>query len=262
LENLKIIKIGSKIIDKESELKQALKIFADIPSPKILVHGGGSAANSFLERLGVQPKLVGGRRITDAGSLQVVQMVYAGLINKNIVAKLQALQCPAIGLSGADANTVSAVKRPVKEIDYGYVGDVSSINSAAIKKLLESGFVPIFCALTHDGKGQMLNTNADTIAAELAVGLADFYQTDLHFCFEKNGVLQDINDEASVIPLITLENYEQLKIKKIIANGMLPKIDNAFQSLNRGVRNVHISHYSALATLESTGTIKGTKITL
>lgn len=262
MENLKIIKVGGKIIDNEQELQQALKIFADIPSPKILVHGGGSAASAFLERLGIQPKLIGGRRITDAESLQVVQMVYAGLINKNIVAKLQSFNCPAIGLSGVDANSILAVKRPVKEIDYGYVGDVSSINSAAIKKLLESGFVPVFCALTHDGKGQILNTNADTIAAELAVALAGLYQTDLHFCFEKNGVLQDINDAASVIPQITLENYEQLKSNKIIADGMLPKIDNAFHSLKRGVRNVYITNYKALSTLKSTNIITGTKITL
>ena len=262
MENLKIIKIGGKIIDNEQELQQALKIFADIPSPKILVHGGGSVASAFLERLGIQPKLIGGRRITDAESLKVVQMVYAGLINKNIVANLQSFNCPAIGLSGADANSILAVKRPVKEIDYGYVGDVSSINSSAIKKLLESGFVPVFCALTHDGKGQILNTNADTIAAELAVALAGLYQTDLYFCFEKKGVLLDINDAASVIPHITLENYEQLKSKKVIADGMLPKIDNAFQSLKRGVRNVYITHYSALATLKSTNTITGTRITL
>jgi len=262
LENLKIIKIGGKIIDNEQELQQALKIFADIPSPKILVHGGGSAASTFLERLGIQPKLIGGRRITDLDSLKVVQMVYAGLINKNIVAKLQALDCQAIGLSGADANSILAVKRPVKEIDYGYVGDVSQVNATAISQLLDSGFIPVFCALTHDGKEQILNTNADTIAAELAVGLSSLYQTDLHFCFEKKGVLQDINDEASVIPLITLENYEQLKSKKIIADGMIPKLDNAFQSLKKGVRNVYITHYSALAALKSSNIIKGTRITL
>ncbi len=262
MEKLKIIKIGGKITDNEPELQQALKIFADIPSPKILVHGGGSAASAFLEKLGIRPKLIGGRRITDAESLKVVQMVYAGLINKNIVAKLQAINCPAIGLSGADIDAIRANKRPVQGIDYGFVGDVSRVNATAISQLIESGFVPVFCALTHDGKGQMLNTNADTVAAELAVGLSGLYQTDIHFCFEKKGVLKDSNDLSSVISNINLENYEQLKNEKVIADGMLPKIDNAFQALKKGVCNVYISHYSTLMVLNSTGKIKGTKITL
>lgn len=262
MQNLKIVKIGGKIIDSDQELHQTLETFAAISAPKILVHGGGSSASVFSEKLGIIPKLINGRRITHSESLKIVQMVYAGLINKNIVAKLQALNCQAIGLSGADANTIRAMKRPVKEIDYGYVGDISEVNSETISKLLQNGFIPVFCALTHDGYGQMLNTNADTIAAELAGALSNLYQTELIYCFENEGVLTNMNDSSSVIPIITPDIYEQLKSNKAITDGMFPKIDNAFQSLQKGVQNVYISHFSALSKLNSGDRISGTRITL
>ena len=254
MENLKIIKIGGKLIDDESEFSKALKVFAGLPAPKILVHGGGASATAISKQMGIKPNLQDGRRTTDADALKVVQMVYAGLINKNIVAGLQVLKCPALGLSGADGNSILAVKRPIRKIDYGYVGDVTEVNATAISKLITAGFVPVFCALTHDGKGQMLNTNADTIAAEIAVGLSDLYRTQLFFCFEKDGVLKDIDEPDSVIPHITKDSYKILKQNKIIAQGMLPKIDNAFQSLDKGVSEVCIGHFNALTNSNSVST--------
>jgi len=239
---LNIIKIGSNIINNTSELKKFLKLFSTMEGFKILVHGGGKKASELLPKLGIEPNMVNGRRITDAKTLEVVTMVYAGLFNKTIVAKLQALDCNAIGMSGADANSIQAHKRPVKEIDYGFAGDIDSINEDLITNLLNLGVTPVFCALTHDTKGQLLNTNADTIASELAIGLSGHYETTLNYCFELNGVLEDREDKDSVIQHMTTESYQELIEKGSIADGMLPKLHNCFHALAMGVGEVRIGN--------------------
>jgi acetylglutamate kinase len=250
---LNIIKIGGNVIDNSENLHRFLKDFAALDGYKILVHGGGKVATQLSATLGIEAKLVDGRRITDIETLRVVTMVYAGLINKNIVAALQAVHCNAIGLTGADGNFIKAKKRPVKTIDYGFVGDIDehSINPANLKSLLEAGFVPVFSALTHDGAGQLLNTNADTIASALAVALAELYDTTLIYCFEKKGVLQDIDDEDSVIRDINPQRYKELKERQIIAGGMLPKLDNAFTAISCGVKAVIIGHADELGQLKN-----------
>ncbi|MEJ2543269.1 MAG: acetylglutamate kinase [Calditrichaceae bacterium] len=249
-DKLTIVKIGGKVIDESGKLSSILKDFADLNGLKILVHGGGKKASQLLEKLNVPVKMFHGRRITDGPSLEIVQMVYAGLINKNIVAELQANNCLAIGLSGADGNTILAHKRPVNKIDFGFVGDVDQVNAEAIIKILKNGFIPVFCALTHDGNGQMLNTNADTIAAELGSALSSQYEVDIIYCFEMQGVMQDTKDADSVIAHINREKYAALKADNIISDGMIPKIDNAFAALDKGVQNVFIKHYSAINNLE------------
>lgn len=243
-QKLSIIKIGGNIIEDQESLSQFLKLFAQLEGPKILIHGGGKRATEFGRRLGIESKMVEGRRITDAKSLELVVMVYAGLVNKNIVAQLQANNSNAIGLSGADANTVIAVKRPVNKLDFGFVGDIVNVNAGSISKLLTADFVPVFCALTHDRNGQLLNTNADTIASELAIAMSQAYDTTLYYCFEKKGVLRSIKDEDSVIQKIDLKSYENLKQKKIVADGMLPKLDNCFHALNKDVQQVCIGDIS------------------
>ncbi len=262
MQKLKIIKIGGKVINEEEELDRFLPVFASLASPKILIHGGGKLATSYSEKMQIEPHLVDGRRITDRDTIDVVQMVYAGLINKNIVAALQAANCQALGLSGADLDSIRAIKRPVKRIDYGYVGDVVKVNTSAIKALIERGTVPVFCALTHDGQGQMLNTNADTIATELGIALSSEYLVDLIFCFEKKGVLKDLGDDTSFIPRITPGSYDQLKQDGAIVTGMIPKIDNAFRALNKGVQNVTITSFEDLFAFMDGGAGSGTRIVL
>ncbi|MDT3401555.1 acetylglutamate kinase [Mucilaginibacter terrae] len=248
---LYVIKIGGNVIDNSENLYHFLKDFTALDGYKILVHGGGKIATQISEQLGIEAKLVDGRRITDIETLRVVTMVYAGLINKNIVAQLQRFGTNAIGLTGADGNFIKAVKRPVKTIDYGFVGDLnnSSVNANNISNLMEAGFTPVFCALTHDGDGQMLNTNADTIASALAVALAKHYDTTLIYCFEKKGVLKDINDEDSLIREINPLRYEELKKEHIIHSGMLPKLDNAFTAIACGVKAVVIGKSDELGKL-------------
>ncbi len=248
---LNVIKIGGNVIDNSENLHRFLKDFASLEGYKILVHGGGKVATQLSATLGIEAKLVDGRRITDIETLRVVTMVYAGLINKNIVASLQAVGCNAIGLTGADGNFIKAKKRPVKTIDYGFVGDIdeNSISPENINKLMNAGFVPVFSALTHDGEGQLLNTNADTIASALAVALADAFETTLIYCFEKKGVLQDIDDEDSMIREIDPKRYEELKVQQIIAGGMLPKLDNAFSAIACGVKAVIIGHADELGNI-------------
>lgn len=245
---LNIIKIGGNVIDDDIQLEAFLEKFAAIPGKKILVHGGGKIASRVAEMMGLKVKMVDGRRITDKDMLDVVTMVYAGLTNKNIVATLQKYKCDAIGLSGADGNVIKAVKRPVKEIDYGFAGDIlaDSVNSLAIKKFLDAGFTPVFSAITHNGNGQLLNTNADTIASALAVNMTEHYETSLIYCFEKNGVLKDINDENSVIETITAKQFEMYKDSGIISEGMIPKLQNAFDAINKGVKSVYIGNASNL----------------
>lgn len=244
MEPLHIVKIGGNIIDDAAKLASFLQDFARIAGAKILVHGGGKIATEVSKSLGITAQMVEGRRITDAGSLKVVTMVYAGLINKNIVARLQASNCNAMGLTGADANIIPATKRLVGSIDYGFVGDIETagIHTANLRLLLENGLTPIMAPLTHDGAGNLLNTNADTIASALAVALAPFYDVRLVYCFEKKGVLQDVNDEQSVISDISPDKYRQLKTAGIITQGMIPKMDNAMQALHNGVKAVYIGH--------------------
>jgi acetylglutamate kinase len=250
-EDLYIIKIGGNVIDNSENLYKFLKDFTALKGHKILVHGGGKVATQLSETLGIEAKMIDGRRITDIETLRVVTMVYGGLINKNIVAQLQRFGTNAIGLTGADGDFIRTKKRPVKTIDYGFVGDMDekSINPENIKRLLDAGFTPAFCAITHDGEGQLLNTNADTIASALAVALAKLYHTTLIYCFEKAGVLKDITDEASLIQEIDPGYYEELKEKQIIHSGMLPKLDNAFTAIGCGVKQVIIGHADNLGLL-------------
>jgi acetylglutamate kinase len=252
-ESLYVIKIGGNVIDNSENLYHFLKDFEKLDGFKILVHGGGKVATQVAEDLGIEARLVDGRRITDIETLRVVTMVYGGLINKNIVAQLQRFGNNAIGLTGADGNFIRAKKRPVKTIDYGFVGDIdeNSINPDNISRLMKAGFTPVFCAITHDGEGQLLNTNADTIASALAVNLSSLYETTLIYCFEKRGVLQDIDDDDSLIREINPGHYEELKTQRIIHSGMLPKLDNAFTAIACGVQAVIIGKSDELGNLKN-----------
>jgi acetylglutamate kinase len=252
MKSLYIIKIGGNVIDNSENLHHFLKDFTALDGYKILVHGGGKVATQLSETLGIEAKLVDGRRITDIQTLRVVTMVYGGLINKNIVAQLQHYGNNAIGLTGADGNLIQTKKRPVKTIDYGFVGDIdeSSVDSKGIASLMEAGFTPVFCALTHNGEGQLLNTNADTIASALAVSLSALFETTLIYCFEKKGVLMDVNDDDSIIRAIDPVKYEELKTKQIIHSGMLPKLENAFTAIACGVKAVVIGHSDDLGELK------------
>ncbi len=248
---LYIIKIGGNIIDDEKKLAAFLKEFASIDEHKILVHGGGKQATRLAEELKISQQVVEGRRITDAETLKVVTMVYAGLINKNIVAALQASNCNSMGLCGADGDTILAHKRKHPVMDYGFVGDVDTINTSLITFLLEKNITPVFAPITHDQQGQLLNTNADTIAQELAKGLSGFFEVTLVYSFEKSGVLLDTNDDRTLVPEINPESYHQLKAGKKIFAGMIPKLDNAFTALNSGVKKVIIGKAEELKSLLS-----------
>ena len=242
MEKLSIVKIGGNIIEDEASLTAFLKLFSNLEGKKILVHGGGKRATAMATKIGIASKMVNGRRITDAETLEVITMVYGGLVNKNIVAKLQALQIDAIGLTGADVNSIKSKKRPIREIDYGFVGDVKEVASNSIDTLIQADFTPVFCAITHDGKGQLLNTNADTIASQIAIGMSKIYKTSVYYCFELNGVLKDFNDKKSVIKCINFETYQQLLKEGVITDGMIPKLDNCFDALNKGVHKVYIGN--------------------
>lgn len=237
---LKIIKIGGNVINDKGALTSFLSDFSKVDGLKILVHGGGKRASEMISELGLKPKMVNGRRVTDELTLEIVTMVYAGLLNKNITAILQMNNCNAIGLSGADGNTILAHKRIVKDVDYGFAGDVDQVNSDVIKILLNNNLTPVFCAITHDNSGQLLNTNADTIAAELAKGLSKDYEVELIYCFEKLGVLSDVDNDATLIEKIDFVSLNVLKKENIISEGMLPKIDNCFDALQNGVTKVII----------------------
>ena len=245
-EKLSIVKIGGNIIEDDASLKSFLKLFSVLEGKKILVHGGGKRATSIASKLGIESKMINGRRITDAETLEVITMVYGGLVNKNIVAQLQALHIDAIGLTGADANSIYSEKRPVKDVDYGFVGDVKKVNHLSVEKLIQSEFTPVFCAITHDGQGQLLNTNADTITSQVAIGMSKFYETAIYYCFELNGVLKDINDKDSVIRHINLVSYSNLLKEGIIADGMLPKLENCFEALKNGVQTINMGNTSML----------------
>lgn len=259
MEKLFVIKIGGNVLDDDASQQSFLKDFAAVDAKKILVHGGGKIASVIGKQLGIEPNYVNGRRITDEATIDLVTMVYGGLLNKKIVAKLQALNCNSIGLTGADANIVPATKRPVAEIDYGFVGDINTAELVIgnLELLLTNNLTPVIAPLTHDGKGQLLNTNADTIASALAVALSKVYDIRLVYCFEKKGVLENVDDENSVITLINKDKYQALLQDKKIADGILPKIDNAFAAINLGVTEVLIGHADDLIQ-NCTGKVNGT----
>ena len=242
MQTLAFIKIGGNVIDEPEALKAFLKTYAGIPGRKILVHGGGKTASAIGKKLGIEPRMAEGRRITDSETLAVVTMVYAGLINKTIVAGLQAEGLNAIGLCGADANIIPAKKRPVGDIDYGFAGDIEPENTGvgSLSALLENGMSPVIAPITHDGRGQLLNTNADTIAATVAEALSGRYEVTLFYCFEKKGVLSDPENDDSVIRSINPLGYSELKEKGIVSKGMIPKLDNAFGAIAGGVKQVYI----------------------
>jgi acetylglutamate kinase len=240
MENLYVIKIGGNIIDDEHLLTLFLKKFAAIKSKKILVHGGGKLATRMAEKLGIPQQMVDGRRITDTETLKIVIMVYAGYINKHIVAQLQSLNCNAAGISGADGNSIRCHKREIAGIDYGFAGDIDEVNSTWLNQLLDNGLALVVAPITHDGKNQLLNTNADTIAQEIARAMASFFDTTLVFGFEKPGVLLDMENEDSVIKNLRLDFYGELKEAKKIFAGMIPKLDNAFAAIRQGVKKVII----------------------
>ncbi|MDA8850437.1 acetylglutamate kinase [Flavobacteriaceae bacterium] len=237
---LKIIKIGGNVIDDAQALSSFLYIFSLIEGPKILVHGGGKSATALAEQTGLEVKMIDGRRITDAATLELITMVYAGKINKTIIAQLQALDCNAVGFTGADGNTITSEKRPVSTIDYGFVGDVKLVETSTLELLLNNNISPVFCAITHDKNGQLLNTNADTIASELAIAFAAQFEVELYYCFEKKGVLKDVNDDNSVIQTITKSSYKKLLDAQLIFSGMLPKLNNCFHALDHEVSKVCI----------------------
>ena len=252
---LYIVKIGGNIVDNPAMVEDFITHFEKLPSPKLLVHGGGKLATRLSQKLGIESKLIEGRRITSKEELEIVTMVYAGKINKDLVAHLQAKNINALGFTGADANILVAKKRPVKEIDYGFVGDVEKVNTEFLALCLENNIVPVCCAITHDGNGQLFNTNADTIAKELAVGLSESFEVNLMYCFEKKGVLQDAQDDDSVIPIISLSDFENLKAEQIISEGIIPKLTNSFEALKQGVNGVMIGNTSMLSLNNSTYTL-------
>ena len=241
-EKLSIVKIGGNIIEDDTSLNAFLKLFSTVEGKKILVHGGGKSATAMASKLGIESKMVNGRRITDKETLEVITMVYGGLVNKNMVAKLQALQIDAIGLTGADINSIKSNKRKVTNIDYGFVGDVKEVASNSIDRLIKGNFTPVFCAITHDGNGQLLNTNADTIASKVAIGMSKKYDTTIYYCFELNGVLRNINDQNSVVKYLNINTYNKLLKDGNIADGMLPKLENCFDALKNGVSKVNMGN--------------------
>ena len=246
MEKLTLIKVGGKIVEEEETLRQLLNDFAAIEGYTVLVHGGGRSATKLAAQLGIESRMVDGRRITDADMLRVVTMVYGGLVNKNIVAGLQALGVNALGLTGADMNLMRSDKRPVKEVDYGFVGDVKEVNADLLASLIHQGVVPVLAPLTHDKRGHMLNTNADTIAGEAAKALARHFDVTLVFCFEKKGVLLDEEDEESVIPEIDRVTFKKYVEEGVIQGGMIPKLENAYAAIDAGVKEVIITQASEI----------------
>lgn len=253
-ESLSIVKIGGNIVDNPEALESFLNDFKKLEGNKLLVHGGGVMASKLAKQLGIETKMVNGRRITDEETIKVVTMVYSGWINKSIVASLQKIGCNAIGLSGADANCIPSIKRSPVPIDFGFVGDPDpkKVNNSFISQLLDSDIIPVFCAITHDEKGSLLNTNADTIAYSVATGLSESYDTSLYYCFEKEGVLKDINNPNSLIATMSFEECEIYKKEGVIADGMIPKMDNSFKAISNGVSEVIILHANNLLTRKGT----------
>ncbi|OJJ14846.1 acetylglutamate kinase [marine bacterium AO1-C] len=254
MEKLTIVKVGGGILEDQAKLKALVKNFADIEGKKILVHGGGKTATQMADRLGIKTQMVEGRRITSTEMLEVVLMVYGGLVNKKVVAKLQAHNCNALGFTGADANIILAEKRPVKDINYGWVGDVKSVNVPTLQGLLDQNIVPVIAPLTHDGEGHLYNTNADTMASVLAGALSQLYAVRLWYCFEKPGVLKDAEDDSSLIEKLFHSLYKAYQQSGIIKDGMIPKLDNGFAALQQGSKEVIIGAASALSQDRFSGT--------
>lgn len=243
---LTIVKVGGAVVEDEARLSRLLADFSAIEGRKVLVHGGGRRATAVASSLGIESKMVGGRRITDSQMLEVVTMVYGGLVNKNIVARLQACGIDALGLTGADIDVIRSHKRPVKDVDYGFVGDVERVDGGKLSQLIEAGITPVMAPLTHDGQGNMLNTNADTIAAETAKALAGQYDVTLIFSFEKKGVMARPDDNDSLIPVITRADYMRYAADGTVSGGMLPKLENAFNAISAGVSRVNITLATAI----------------
>ena len=247
MEKITIVKVGGAVVEDEAQLTQLLKDFAAIEGKKVLVHGGGRRATKVAAALGIESKMVNGRRITDADMLEVVTMVYGGLVNKNLVARLQAAGVNALGLTGADIDVIRSHKSPIKDgIDFGFVGDVEKANGQMLHTLINAGITPVMAPLTHDGQGHILNTNADTIAGETAKALAPYYDVTLIYSFEKKGVLSNPDDDNSVISEITREDFERYKADGTVAGGMIPKLDNAFDAIDAGVKRVIITLATAI----------------
>lgn len=247
MEKITIVKVGGAVVEDEAQLTQLLKDFAAIEGKKVLVHGGGRRATKVAAALGIESKMINGRRITDADMLEVVTMVYGGLVNKNLVARLQAAGVNALGLTGADIDVIRSHKRPIKDgIDFGFVGDVEKANGQMLHTLINAGITPVMAPLTHDGQGHILNTNADTIAGETAKALAPYYDVTLIYSFEKKGVLSNPDDDNSVISEITREDFERYKADGTVAGGMIPKLDNAFDAIDAGVKRVIITLATAI----------------
>ena len=263
MDKLYVIKIGGALIDDEQELEKFLIQFSEIKANKILIHGGGKLANALAEKLNVPQQMVNGRRITDKATLDIVTMVYAGNINKNIVAKLQSDNCNAIGFSGADGNVIQATKRTHPEIDFGFVGDITkeSINADLIERVVKLGLVPVFSAITHDHEGNLYNTNADTIAGTIAQALSHHFDTELLFCFDKNGVLENVEDENSTIKEMNKEEFESMKLAGKVHKGILPKLANAFAAKENNVQKVFLLHEEKLIHHITKGN-EGTQITI
>lgn len=258
MQQLTIVKIGGELIDDAAALTDFMDAFASIQGLKLLVHGGGKLASKMMSDLGHEVKMHKGRRITDAQSLDVITMVYAGKINKQLVAQLQKRNCNALGFTGADGNTIVATKRPIKEVDFGFVGDIEHVNTSVLKLLIESQVTPVFCAISHDENGSLFNTNADTIASELAIALSKDYHVQLYYCFDKAGVLKDVKDENSLVPLVTKSIADELIGQGYIVDGMLPKIHNCFYALENGVDTIHLGKLEMLKAAD----VAHTKIVL
>ena len=244
MDKILIVKIGGNLINNSQILNRFLKSFAKIKTKKILIHGGGNQVTKLSKKLNLNVKITNGRRITSIQDLEVATMIYAGSLNKTLVTKLQSFNCNSIGLSGADANLIESVKRPVKEIDYGLVGDIKKINSTFLKNLIDQNLIPVICSITHDKNGQLLNTNADTISSEIAISLSEYYTVDLIYCHEKNGVLSNPNDDNSTFDKLNEKEFNNYLELKIISNGMIPKLTNSFYALNNGVKSVKIAGQS------------------
>lgn len=254
MDRITVVKVGGKVVETPEKLEELLNNFSRISGNKILVHGGGRSATAMAQRLGVETQMINGRRITTEEMIEVVTMVYGGLVNKRIVAGLQGLNCNAMGITGADMDVIRAVKRPVKDVDYGMVGDIVDVSISELKLIIDQGVVPVVAPLTHDGKGQILNTNADTIAAELAIALSQRYRVQLIYCFEKKGVLSNLDDDDSVIRTLSLDQYTKYKIEGVIADGMIPKLDTGFNAITNGVEHVYITSEKQLGINISSGT--------
>lgn len=263
MEQLSVIKIGGNIVDNPEALDVFLKDYAKIPGLKVLVHGGGKVATKISAALGIETQMIEGRRVTDQETVNVVTMVYAGLVNKTLVSKLQAEKCNAIGFSGADGNAIRAHKRVVKQgaVDYGFVGDVDDVNVALLSQVITDGYFPVMAPITHNGEGQLLNTNADTVASSLAVALSSKYKVNLVYCFELPGVMEDINKPETLITDITTTKYQALKSDGVIVDGMIPKMDNCYNAISKGVESVFICHANNLLGLLKGSSAIGTKLT-